>query len=81
MGMKRRAGQQKPGAIPECCSRIRSVPKSGPAMLGTGIAVAYVDALPEGLSAIHCYYDPTEGARSLGTSNIVKVIIASSANH
>jgi len=24
------------------------------------LAVAYVDALPEGLSAIYCYYDPTE---------------------
>ena len=31
------------------------------------IAVAYVDVLPEGLSAIYCYYDPAERARSLGT--------------
>ena len=30
---------------------------------------------------IHCYYDPTEEARSLGMFNILEVIIASSANH
>ena len=38
------------------------------------IAVAYVDALPEALSAIYCYYDPTEGARSLGTFNILSLL-------
>ncbi len=38
------------------------------------IAVAYVDALPEGLSAIYCYHDPTEGARSLGTFNILSLL-------
>lgn len=38
------------------------------------IAVAYVDALPEGLSAIYCYYDPTEGARSPGTFNILSLL-------
>ena len=27
------------------------------------VAVAYVDALPEALSAIYCYYAPSEGAR------------------
>jgi arginine-tRNA-protein transferase len=36
--------------------------------------VAYVDALPEALSAIYCYYDPTEGARSLGTFNILSLL-------
>ncbi len=30
------------------------------------IAVAYVDALPEALSAIYCYYDPTEGGPFAG---------------
>jgi len=38
------------------------------------IAVAYVDALPEALSAIYCYYDPTEGPRSLGTFNILSLL-------
>jgi arginyl-tRNA--protein-N-Asp/Glu arginylyltransferase len=38
--------------------------------VGTRLAVVYVDALPEALSAIYCYYDPTEGALSLGTSNL-----------
>jgi arginyl-tRNA--protein-N-Asp/Glu arginylyltransferase len=31
-----------------------------------------VDALREALSAIYCYYDPTENARSLGTFKSVK---------
>ena len=38
------------------------------------IAVAYVDALPEALSAIYCYYDPAEGGRSLGTFNILSLL-------
>jgi arginine-tRNA-protein transferase len=38
------------------------------------IAVGYVDAHPEGLSAIYCYYDPTERARSLGTFNILSLL-------
>lgn len=38
------------------------------------IAVAYVDALPEALSAIYCYYDPAEGSRSLGTFNILSLL-------
>ena len=38
------------------------------------IAVAYVDVLPEGLSAIYCYYDPAERARSLGTFNILSFL-------
>jgi leucyl-tRNA---protein transferase len=38
------------------------------------IAVAYVDALPEALSAIYCYYDPTERARSPGTFNILSLL-------
>jgi len=38
------------------------------------IAVAYVDALPEALSAIYCYYDPTERARSPGSFNVLSLI-------
>ena len=38
------------------------------------IAVAYVDALPEALSAIYCYHDPTEGVRSPGTFNILSLL-------
>jgi leucyl-tRNA---protein transferase len=38
------------------------------------IAVAYVDALPEALSAIYCYHDPAEKARSLGTFNILSLL-------
>jgi leucyl-tRNA---protein transferase len=40
------------------------------------IAVGYVDALPEALSAIYCYYDPAERARSLGTFNILSLLAA-----
>jgi len=40
------------------------------------ITVAYVDALPEALSAIYCYYDPTERARSPGTFNILSLLAA-----
>ena len=40
------------------------------------VAVAYVDALPEALSAIYCYHDPTEKARSLGTFNILSLLAA-----
>jgi arginyl-tRNA--protein-N-Asp/Glu arginylyltransferase len=38
------------------------------------IAVGYVDALREGLSAIYCYYDPANGGRSLGTFNILTLL-------
>jgi arginine-tRNA-protein transferase len=40
------------------------------------IGVAYVDSLPEALSAIYFYYDPTERARSLGTFNILSLLAA-----
>src|SRR4029450_8743109 len=43
---------------------------------GRLIAVAYVDALPEALSAIYCYYDPTESARSPGTFNVLSLLAA-----
>jgi arginine-tRNA-protein transferase len=36
--------------------------------------VGYVDALPEGLSAIYFFHDPHEGTRSLGTFNVLRVI-------
>ena len=40
------------------------------------VGVGYVDALPEGLSAIYYYHEPTEHSRSLGTFNILKIIEA-----
>jgi len=40
------------------------------------IGVGYVDALPEGLSAIYFYHDPDERHRSLGTFNIMQMIEA-----
>jgi len=40
------------------------------------VGVGYVDALPEGLSAIYYYHDPAEHGRSLGTFNILKMIDA-----
>lgn len=40
------------------------------------VAVSYVDALPGALSAIYCYYDPAEKARSLGTFNILSILEA-----
>ena len=36
------------------------------------VAIAYV---PRVLSAIYCYYDPTETARSLGTFNIRSMLV------
>ena len=38
------------------------------------IAVGYVDAMAEGLSAIYFYWDPAERHRSLGTFNILAMI-------
>lgn len=40
------------------------------------LAVGYVDALPEGLSAIYFFYDPDERQRSLGTFNVLSIIEA-----
>ncbi len=41
---------------------------------GRLIGVGYVDAVPQGLSAIYFYYDPDERHRSLGTFNVLSVI-------
>src|SRR5262245_52091807 len=41
---------------------------------GRLIGVGYVDALPQGLSAIYFYYDPAERHRSLGTLNVLSVL-------
>jgi arginine-tRNA-protein transferase len=38
------------------------------------VGVGYVDALPEGLSAIYFFYDPDERRRSLGTFNVLAII-------
>jgi arginine-tRNA-protein transferase len=38
------------------------------------VAVGYVDALPDGLSAIYFFYDPDERRRSLGTFNVLAII-------
>jgi arginine-tRNA-protein transferase len=38
------------------------------------VGVGYVDALPEGLSAIYFYHDPGERDRSLGTYNVLRVV-------
>ena len=38
------------------------------------VGVGYVDALPEGLSAIYFYWDQSEQRRSLGTFNILQLI-------
>jgi arginyl-tRNA--protein-N-Asp/Glu arginylyltransferase len=35
------------------------------------IGVGYVDALPEGMSAIYFFYEPAERGRSLGTFNVL----------
>ena len=43
---------------------------------GRLIAVGFVDALPEGLSAIYFVHDPAESKRSLGTYNILAMIAA-----
>lgn len=40
------------------------------------VGVGYVDALPEGLSAIYFVHDPGEHRRSLGTFNILAMIEA-----
>jgi arginyl-tRNA--protein-N-Asp/Glu arginylyltransferase len=38
------------------------------------LAVSIVDAEPDALSAVYCYFDPDLGARSLGTFNILWLI-------
>ena len=43
------------------------------------VGVGYVDALPEGLSAIYFYWDPVEQGRSLGTFNILTLMAAARA--
>jgi arginyl-tRNA--protein-N-Asp/Glu arginylyltransferase len=45
------------------------------------IGVGYVDALPEGLSAIYFFYDPDERDRSLGTYNVLSVIREAAHRH
>jgi len=44
------------------------------------VAVGYADALPEAYSAVYCFYDPSERARSLGTWNVLS-IIANAVRH
>jgi arginine-tRNA-protein transferase len=41
---------------------------------GRLVGVGYVDALPQGLSAIYLFYDPDQRHRSLGTWNILSLI-------
>jgi arginyl-tRNA--protein-N-Asp/Glu arginylyltransferase len=38
------------------------------------VGVGYVDAVPDGLSAIYFFHDPDERDRSLGTFNVLSVI-------
>jgi arginine-tRNA-protein transferase len=38
------------------------------------VGVGYVDALPDGLSAIYFFYDPDLRDRSLGTFNVLRVL-------
>ena len=38
------------------------------------VAVGYVDVLPQGLSAIYFFYDPSLRNRSLGTWNVVRLV-------
>ncbi len=40
------------------------------------VGVGYVDALPNGPSAIYFYYDPDERDRSLGTFNVLSILNA-----
>ena len=41
---------------------------------GRLVGVGYVDALPDGLSAIYYFSDPDERSRSLGTFNVLSII-------
>jgi leucyl-tRNA---protein transferase len=43
---------------------------------GTLVGVGYVDALPEGLSAIYFFHDPDQHRRSLGTFHVMTMIEA-----
>jgi arginine-tRNA-protein transferase len=47
----------------------------------TLVGVGYVDALPQGLSAIYFFHDPREQKRSLGTFNILSMIDAARRRH
>jgi leucyl-tRNA---protein transferase len=46
---------------------------------GRLVGVGYVDVLPDALSAIYFYYDPSERARSLGTFNVLRIIDSAAA--
>ncbi len=46
---------------------------------GNLVGVGYVDALPQGLSAVYFYFDPDERRHSLGTYNVLRVIDAARA--
>lgn len=41
---------------------------------GRLLAVGLADAEPGAMSAVYCYFDPDEGARSLGTFNVLTLI-------
>jgi arginine-tRNA-protein transferase len=41
---------------------------------GRLLAVSLADAEPEAWSAVYCYFDPAESARSLGTLNVLTLI-------
>jgi arginine-tRNA-protein transferase len=43
------------------------------------LAAGYVDVLPEGLSAIYFFWEPSEARRSLGTYNILRMIAEAKA--
>ena len=40
------------------------------------VGVGYVDVVPEALSAIYFYWDPSERSRSLGTFHVLSIIAA-----
>ena len=46
---------------------------------GSLVGVGYVDALPEGLSAIYFFWEPGEARRSLGTYNVLRLIAEAKA--
>jgi len=48
---------------------------------GRLVGLGYVDALPQGLSAIYFVHDPRHHRRSLGTFNILKMLEAARQRH
>lgn len=57
-----------------CSSCVHSIDIEFRLPSGRLVAVSVVDVEPRSLSAVYCYFDPSETQRSLGTFNILTLV-------